>query len=100
MLADLMNFNKFLAPTLIRIVYWIGIVMIVLATLGAMAGGGVMMGAMGGGYGGGGFNPMGALFALIGGAAFLLIWRVTCEIWIVLFSINDRLGILADRGKV
>ncbi len=96
MFASLMNFDKFVAPTLIRIVYWIGIVLIVLCTLAAIAGGGMMMM---GGYGGG-FNLGGALIALIGGVAGLLVWRVICEVWIVLFSINDRLGQLVDRGKV
>jgi hypothetical protein len=95
MLNDLMNFNKFVAPTLIRIVYWIGIALIILGTLGAVVGGGAMMG---GGYGGG-FNLGGAIIALIAGALGLLVWRVMCEIWIVIFSINDRLGIIVDRGK-
>jgi len=102
MLNDLMDFKKFVAPSLIRIVYYIGIVGIVLMTLGMIAGGG-MMGSMmlgGGGYGGGGFNILGALFGLIWGACALIIWRVLCEVWIVMFSINDRLGQLVDRGKV
>lgn len=96
MLNDLMNFNKFVAPVLIRIVYWIGIVLIALGTLAAAAGGGMMAGQ----YGGGGFNLFGALIALLAGAAALLFWRVMCEIWIVIFSINDRLGVLVERGKV
>jgi hypothetical protein len=95
MLADLMNFNKFVAPTLIRIVYWIGIVLIILGTLGGVIGGGALMG----GYGGG-FSLGGALMALIGGVLGLLVWRVVCEVWIVMFSINDRLGQLVERGKV
>ncbi|HWA00700.1 MAG TPA: DUF4282 domain-containing protein [Caulobacterales bacterium] len=100
MFASLLNFDKFVAPTLIRIVYWIGIVLIALGTLGAIFGGG-MMGAMMGGYGGGGgFNVGGALIGLIAGAAGFLMWRVACEVWIVIFSINDRLGVLVDRGKM
>lgn len=95
MLNDLTNFNKFVAPTLIRIVYWIGIVLIILGTLGAVFGGGMMMG----GYGGGGFNLGAALMSLIAGVCGLIIWRVVCEVWIVIFSINDRLGMLVDRGK-
>ena len=51
-------------------------------------------------YGGGGFNLVGALVALLVGACTLLFWRVACEVWIVIFSINDRLGILVERGKV
>jgi hypothetical protein len=91
---SLLNFNKFVAPTLIRIVYWIGIVFIVLGTLTAVFGGGMIASQ----YGGGGFNLFGALIALIGGAAAILFWRVMCEVWIVIFSINDRLGILVERG--
>ena len=98
MFADLMGFEKFVAPTLIKIVYWIGIVGIVLMTLVGLVGGS-MMGAYGG-YGGGGFSIVGAIFALIGGAVGLLFWRVICEVWIVIFSINDRLGILVERGKM
>ena len=41
MLNDLLDFKKFVAPTLIRIVYYIGIVGIVLMTLGMIAGGGL-----------------------------------------------------------
>ena len=105
MLASLLNFDKFLAPLLIRIVYWVGIVLIILGTLIAMTSGGGMLGMMmgGGGFGGGyggGFNLAGALIALIAGAIELVVWRVVCEIWIVIFSINDRLGVLVDRGKV
>jgi hypothetical protein len=94
---DFLNFNKFVAPTLIRVVYWIGIAFIILGTLGAIAGGGMMASAMGGE--GGGFNLFGALLALIGGACGLIVWRVVCEVWIVMFSINDRLGVLADRAS-
>jgi hypothetical protein len=92
---NLLNFDTFVAPTLIRIVYWIGIAFIVLGTLMGALGGGMMAG----GYGGG-FNPLGSLIVLVGGAAALLFWRVMCEVWIVIFSINDRLGILVERGKV
>jgi len=94
MLNDLMNFNKFVAPTLIKIVYWIGIVGIILAVLGALA---TVMSMMS-------YDAARALgmliIALIGGAAAILMWRVMCEVWIVIFSINDRLGLLVDRGKV
>lgn len=91
---NLLNFNVFVAPVLIRIVYWVGIVFIVLGTLMAMLGGGMM-----GSQYGGGFNPLAPLIALVAGAVALLVWRVMCEIWIVIFSINDRLGIIAESNK-
>jgi uncharacterized membrane protein YeaQ/YmgE (transglycosylase-associated protein family) len=94
MLADLLNFNKFVAPVLIKIVYWIGIAGAVLGALASMAGSLAMMR----------YNPTmaigGVLLAVIGAAVGLLVWRVVCELWIVIFSINDRLGALVERGKV
>ncbi len=94
MFASLMNFDKFVAPTLIKIVYWIGIVGVVLGALVAMA---TAAGQMG-------YNAAaglgGILLAVIGAVVGVLVWRVVCEVWIVLFSINDRLGQLVERGKV
>ena len=94
MFASLMNFDKFVAPSLIKVVYWLGIVGVILGALAAMA---AALGQMG-------YNAAaglgGILLALIGAVVGVLIWRVVCEVWIVLFSINDRLGQLVERGKV
>lgn len=94
MFASLTNFDKFVAPTLIKVVYWIGIAGVALAALAAMA---TAAGQMG-------YNAAtglgGILLALIGAVVGVLVWRVICEVWIVLFSINDRLGLLVERGKV
>ncbi len=93
--GDLFQFDRFIAPALIKIVYWIGLVLIVLGTLTYMFGMSMMSSY---GYGGGaGVGTI--LFGLIGGAAWVLIWRIMCEVWIVIFSINDRLGIIAGRDK-
>jgi len=88
--SDLLSFNKFVSPVLIRIIYWIGLFFIAIGTLGAMFGGGML--GMGGGV-------SGFIFGLIGGVMMALIWRVVCEIWIVIFSINDRLGIIAEQPR-
>jgi len=94
MLASFFNFDKFIAPMLIKIVYWLGIVGIILGALVSMAGGLQMMS----------YSPAtalgGILIAVIGAAVGLLVWRVVCELWIVIFSINDRLGVLVERGKM
>ncbi|MBY0563800.1 MAG: DUF4282 domain-containing protein [Hyphomonadaceae bacterium] len=94
MLGSLMNFDRFVAPSLIRIVYWVGIVAIVLGALATMAG---SLGSLS-------YSPTNAMggivIAIIGGLVGLLVWRVACEVWIVIFSINDRLGQLVERGKV
>jgi len=91
---DFLNFEKFVAPALIKIIYWIGLVLIALSTLGGVLGMNMLSS-----YGGGHFSVAGAILALIGGALFMLLWRVMCEIWIVIFSINDRLGVIADKSK-
>jgi membrane protein DedA with SNARE-associated domain len=93
MLGSFMNFDKFVAPTLIKIVYWVGIVGIIGAVLFQISGAFQSLqydaaAALGG-----------VIIALIGGVVGLLVWRVACEVWIVIFSINDRLGQLVDRGK-
>jgi len=93
--TDMVQFHKFLAPVLIKIVYWIGLFFIGLMTLMGVFGMS-MMSRYTGEYQGG-FSLSGAILALILGALFTLMWRVACEIWIVIFSINDRLGILTGE---
>ena len=88
-LSDFTSFEKLISPTLIKILYWVGIVVIVLGGLRALftafsAGGGVL----------------GALLAIVGTIAFLIGWRVACEIYIVVFGIYDRLGEIRDRGAM
>lgn len=96
-LGDLFNFNKFLAPTLIKIVYWIGLFLIVLLTLMSITGMSAVDRMMG--EYNSGFSVGGAILALLIGLVCAIVWRVTCEIWIVIFSINDRLGVLAADKK-
>ena len=93
--TDIFKFDKFIAPTLIKIVYWIGLGLILLGTLAGIAGTSYFSSYMGGSS----FNLGGALIALIIGAFGVLMWRVVCELWIVTFSINERLGTLVDLKK-
>ncbi|MBI3676226.1 MAG: DUF4282 domain-containing protein [Proteobacteria bacterium] len=95
--SDLFTFEKFVAPLLVKVVYWIGLFFIVLTTLAGIFGLGSMMGSYG--MGGGGFSIGGAILSLILGIVFALLWRVICEIYIVIFSINERLGVIADNYK-
>ena len=86
--GDFLNFEKFLAPILIKIIYWIGLVLIVLSFLASFGAYGTI------GIGGG----LGFLFSIVGLVLAGLAWRVLCELWIVIFSINDRLGNLSPSG--
>lgn len=85
-LSDLFDFEKFVAPQLIKFVYWIGLVLIGLSVVGTLFSGGQ-----------GFFIRL--IMAVIGGVAGVLIWRVVCEVWIVMFSINDRLGEIAEKNR-
>ena len=86
--SDFLTFEKFVAPMLIKIVYWIGLLLIVIGFLGSLFGGGFGMMSGFGGF----------ILKVIGTLLGLLMWRVICELWIVVFSINDRLGRIADKA--
>jgi hypothetical protein len=88
-IQDFFQFHKFLAPVLIKVMYWIGLSFIALWTLAALIG-------FNSAYFGG-FSMGRALLSLIAGAALALFWRILCEVWIVIFSINDRLGVISGE---
>lgn len=94
-IADLFKFNKFVAPVLIKVVYWIGLVLIILGMLAGIVGTSLFSSY----YGSSGFSLGGALVSILFGILGVLVWRVVCEISIVTFSINDRLGTLVDLKK-
>ena len=93
--ADFFKFDKFLAPVLIKIAYWIGLAIIVVGTISGMLG----MSLMSRFSGGGDSSAGGIILALILGVLWTLIWRILCEAWIVIFSINDRLGVIAHQSQ-
>ena len=87
------TFDRLIATTLIKILYWIGLIGIALGTLISMLGGvGMMTQSFAAGLGM-------FLASPIGGAIGLLFWRFIMEIYIVIFSIHDRLGEIRDENK-
>ncbi|MDR0252551.1 MAG: DUF4282 domain-containing protein [Brucellaceae bacterium] len=86
-IQDMTSFDKFLTPALIKIVYWIGIVAIVIASLGAI------LTAFS--YTGGGIKQVfGGIVMLFVGTIF---WRVMCEGIMLSFRIYDRLTEIKER---
>lgn len=82
------NFDKLIATTLIKILYWIGLVFIALGALAALFSGFAQ------GFGAG----VAALVLVpVGAAVAVLFWRFLCEVYIVIFGIYDRLGEIRDR---
>ncbi|MFV8834327.1 DUF4282 domain-containing protein [Aquisalimonas sp.] len=94
---DFFFFDRMIAPILIKILFWLGLVVIVLSGLAIMFSGGMMGGAGMHQQSGMTFGSfLGGLFYIVFAGLFL---RVFCEFWIVLFSINDRLREIRDNGQ-
>lgn len=92
MLNTFMNFDEFIFPKIVKIIYWIGLVLIGLGTLAGMFGALATSSSVGGGA-----AFVGFLVALIVGAVGIIVWRVVVELWIVLFSILDTLKEIRDQ---
>ena len=89
-ISDLGSFEKLVAPKLLKIVYWVGLVGIAILTLTSFMGGlGLMSFDAATGVGT-------MLLALLGGMFGVLFWRVLIEIYQVFFGIYDRLGDIRD----
>jgi hypothetical protein len=89
------GFDHLIGSVLIKIVYYIGLVLILLFTVMGMLGGG-MMGAMGLGGGGGGGAFM-IILAPILGVVYLVFWRFICEMWLLMYLMYNRMGEIRDR---
>lgn len=88
---DLLTFDKLIAGSAIKFLYWLGIAIIVLFGLGSFAGSINTMS----------YNPgLGLLqlvVAVVGIAFGLLFWRIICEMYLTFVSMNERLGEIRDR---
>lgn len=88
---DFLSFEKMISGSLIKLLYWLGLVIIVLFVLGALSGSISTMswnGALG---------LLQFVVALIAGALGILLWRVICEMYLTFLSMNDRLGEIRDK---
>lgn len=90
---DLLTFDKMIATKVMKLIYFVGLVGIVGFGLVSFVGSFRMMS----------YNfstGLGATFiALVATALGVLVWRVTCELWLLGFNIFDRLGEIRDRVK-
>ncbi|WP_373696402.1 DUF4282 domain-containing protein [Hyphobacterium marinum] len=99
MFERLISFETFIAPVIIQVFYWIGFTLITLVSLvmifGPFLGSWsyeiyrLMPFTLGSGF------IIGILYFIIA----QLIWRFLTELYLVIFSINDRLGQLRDKAK-
>lgn len=81
------TFDKLIATSLIKLLYWIGLAVIVI---------GVLVGMFSGFAKGFGAGIVSIIVAPVAGIIGLIFWRFLCEIYIVVFGIYDRLGEIKD----
>jgi hypothetical protein len=90
--AELLQWDRFITPSIIRVFYWLSLAMtalagmsLVLTALGMMA-----------------INFIAGLLMLIAAMVFILAGiifvRIVCELVMVIFRINEHLGAIRDRG--
>jgi hypothetical protein len=83
--SELFQFDRLMGKSLIKIVYFLGLVGIAVWALVALAAG---LGAAAYDSGGAVVGIFAAAMILVFGTLF---WRLSCELWIVLFKIYDEL---------
>jgi hypothetical protein len=86
-IGTLLNFDHMIGPSLIRVIYFSGLVLVVVYAVG--------------GLGTTAYFPVAGLLGSPGGAILLVfvavMWRFTCELWVLMFKIHDRAGEVRDR---
>jgi len=73
-----LTFDELIAPTVISVVYWIVIVVIIIGAIGSLFTG---------------FR--GFIVGIIGAIVALILWRVYCEIILIVFRIHAQLAEIA-----
>ncbi len=82
-ISRFMSFDKLIATSLIKLLYWIGIAVIVI---------GALITGFGGFANGFGSGLVSLIVAPVGAVLGIIFWRFLCEVYIVIFGMYDRLG--------
>ena len=92
-LNDLLQWDRFITPTAIRIFYWMAAGLIVLTGLSLIFS---ALGMMAVNFFAGFFMLMASVLYVCAGIIFV---RIVCELVMVVFRINDHLGAIRDQGE-
>jgi hypothetical protein len=92
-IRDLFQWERFITPSIIKIFYWLAVVMAVLAGLqGVFAGLASMIS-----------NPIVGIIAIVGGILIALVGiifaRIGAEFILIVFRINEHLGAIRSQGE-
>lgn len=93
LIARFWGFEELLGNSLIKIVYYIGLFVIVISTVLGLIGG--VVGAAN--EGGAGMALLMFILVPIGGIVSLIFWRFFCELSLLAFLTYDRLGDIKDK---
>ena len=89
---DLFQWDRFITPTIIKIFYWLAIVLSVLYGLSGIFTG---LAAMA-------INPFGGVVIVLASLAGILVGiifaRIAAEFILIVFRINEHLGAIRDQG--
>jgi len=90
------SFQKLITPRFVKFIYVIGLLALTIGGIGlaVWAGLGLRSATLP--------TRMGVYYIAIGAGAVILgnlVWRVLCEIWIVLFNIHNLLGSIASESR-
>jgi Domain of unknown function (DUF4282) len=90
---DLFQWDRFITPTIIKIFYWLAIVLAVLSGLSGIFGGLAEMA----------INPFRGfvvvLVSIVAVLAGVIFARVAAEFVLIVFRINEHLGAIRDQGE-
>jgi Domain of unknown function (DUF4282) len=91
--SDLFQWERFVTPSIIKVFFWLAIVIVVLLGLSGIASGLQTM-AMSPGVGL--FMILGAFLGAVAGVLFA---RIVAEFVLIVFRINEHLGAIRNRGE-
>jgi len=92
-IGDLFQWERFVTPTVIKVFYWLAVVISILL---GVVGGVTSLDAMA-------YNPfVGMIFliaSLLGICMGIIISRITAEFVLIVFRINEHLGAIRNQGS-
>jgi hypothetical protein len=89
---ELLQWERFITPSIIKIFYWLAVGMSVLFALSGIISGLALMS----------LHPLASLFWILGSLIGLVIGvifsRILAEFFLIMFRINEHLGAIRQRG--
>jgi hypothetical protein len=93
-LRDLFQWERFITPSIIKVFYWLAVILSVLAGVSGIFSGLMLMAV----------NPVSGVIMMLGSLLGILIGvlaaRIVAEFVLITFRINEHLGAIRNRGQM